>query len=311
MDKAATIVPIDHGNGNIKTPYCVFPASVDVQDTEPSLAKDVIFYKEKYYVIGEGSTPYNPDKTLSIDYRILTLAAAAHVLLNLREYSSDLILACGLPTMFVGTQKESFRSYLMQDPSPEFTFRGKYYKVNIRDVFLFPQGLAAVLPFIGQMNGQNMIVDIGNGTLSGLFINDRKPAEKGAFTENCGVRQCITGIRDSISRSLNISINHRTVDSFIRNPDDASFPSSYAGPASASAAAYVSSVASMLRDHGFNSDYMHLFVTGGGVSLIRNFGSGCFDFGSTTFIDDICANARGYEALARRRCEKLGIDVYG
>lgn len=41
---------------------------------------------------------------------------------------------------------------------------------------------------------------------------------------------------------------------------------------------------------------MRLYIVGGGGCLIRNFGR--YEENRVTIIDDICATAKGYEALA-------------
>ena len=51
-----------------------------------------------------------------------------------------------------------------------------------------------------------------------------------------------------------------------------------------------------LRRYEYNPDLMRLYIVGGGGCLIRNFGR--YEESRVTIIDDICATAKGYEALA-------------
>ena len=60
-----------------------------------------------------------------------------------------------------------------------------------------------------------------------------------------------------------------------------------------------------LRRYEYNPDLMRLYIVGGGGCLIRNFGR--YEENRVTIIDDICATAKGYEALvlsAIRRKER-------
>ena len=49
---------------------------------------------------------------------------------------------------------------------------------------------------------------------------------------------------------------------------------------------------------------MRLYVMGGGSCLVRNFGE--YDKDRVTINDDICATAKGYEALAAQRLHQNG-----
>jgi integrase len=46
--------------------------------------------------------------------------------------------------------------------------------VDIKDVFIFSQGVAAIAHRIKKFTGINMLVDIGNGTMNVFNINDKK-----------------------------------------------------------------------------------------------------------------------------------------
>lgn len=48
------IVGIDHGYGNIKTANTVTPTDITRLDSDSTFPKDVLFYEDSYYLIGEG-----------------------------------------------------------------------------------------------------------------------------------------------------------------------------------------------------------------------------------------------------------------
>ena len=78
----------------------------------------------------------------------------------------------------------------MREKNLDFSFRKERYKVHLCGLEIFPQGLAAVHNQ-GSMPGMNMLVDIGNGTMSILEIHDGRPMENSISTEVFGVHQCI------------------------------------------------------------------------------------------------------------------------
>ena len=50
--------------------------------------------------------------------------------------------------------------------------------------------LCCGLEILPEFKGLNMIVDIGNGTMNAMFLQDGRPVENKMWTELFGVRQC-------------------------------------------------------------------------------------------------------------------------
>ena len=59
---------------------------------------------------------------------------------------------------------------------------------------------------------------------------------------------------------------------------------------------YAKTIFDTLRRYEYNPDLMRLYVVGGGGCVLRHFGE--YDRERVTIIEDICANAKGYEYLA-------------
>ena len=78
--KGKEVVGVDHGFGNIKTRHTVFRSGVRAYDEEPALAEDALYFKGKYYVVGDEHKGFVNDKTVDEDYYIATLAAIAEEL---------------------------------------------------------------------------------------------------------------------------------------------------------------------------------------------------------------------------------------
>ena len=71
----------------------------------------------------------------------------------------------------------------------------------------------------------------------------------------------------------------------------------YLNPVLEVGAKYVEGLFDALRKHGYDPRIMKLYIIGGGGLLVKNFGE--YDTERVTIVDDICANAKGFEYLYR------------
>ena len=159
------VIGIDHGFGQIKTAHTCFKAGVTIHEKEPTFKSDLLIYEGRYYTIGEEHKTFLSDKALYQDYYILTLAAIARELRFRGMTSARVYLAAGLPLTWVSEQRETFKAYLLQKPSADFTFRGLAYHVDFLGGEVYSQGFSAVADKLSEFRGVTMLCDIGNGTI--------------------------------------------------------------------------------------------------------------------------------------------------
>ena len=69
------IIGVDHGNAQIKTARCCFPAGLAEYSVMPPLASDVIEMDGRIWTLVGKRIPYMRDKTQNESYFILTLFA--------------------------------------------------------------------------------------------------------------------------------------------------------------------------------------------------------------------------------------------
>ena len=68
---------------------------------------------------------------------------------------------------------------------------------------------------------------------------------------------------------------------------------------------YTREIFHKLREREYNPELMRLYVVvGGGCCMIQNFGE--YDKDRVTIVRDICATAKGYEAMTVRKIQKSG-----
>ena len=178
------IIGIDHRYGNIKTAHCCFKTGVTAYDKEPTFKGNLLVYGGKHYIIGEEHNEFASDKIADNDYYILTLATIARELNIRRLTSASVYLAAGLPLTWVSEQKDSFRAYLLQNETANFSFRGVDYHVEFAGADIFPQGFSAVADRLREFKGVNMLCDIGNGTMNIMYITSAGRFQKSASPRN-------------------------------------------------------------------------------------------------------------------------------
>lgn len=297
------IIGIDHGYGNMKTANCCFPTGVTAYEKEPVFKENMLIWNGTYYLIGAEHKEFSASKMLDEDYYVLTLAAIARELNIAGLRSAEVFIAAGLPLTWVSEQKDEFKRYLLRHKTVDFTFRGKDYHIEIVGADVYPQGFAAVVNHLGDFSGINMLCDIGNGTMNLMFVNDKKPDPRRCFTEKFGTQQCILQIRENLMRIHHIEAPEEVLTRVLRF-GTAEIDEAYLKTIKETAKEYVSDIFRRLREHGYDSGMMKLYVVGGGSCLIRNFAE--YDNTRVTINGDICATAKGYERMLEMKLLKSG-----
>lgn len=176
----AYIIGIDHGYGNLKTANTVTASGVKVHDIEPPFKKELLEFDGKFICIGENHKSFTADKTTDMDNYYLTLYGIAKELSLAGITEANVHLAVGLPLMWYSGQRDRFSEYMLQNEKVVFIYNGKQYIVHIEGVSVYPQGYCAVYDRLKDMNGVNMIADIGNGTMNIMKVIDHK-----VITDSC------------------------------------------------------------------------------------------------------------------------------
>ena len=281
------------------------PYALKELETIPELIfqNNLLVYNGMYYQIGEEHKEFCAKKTQDEDYYVLTLAAIARELDGKGMNRAKVHIAAGLPLTWVATQKEDFQKYLLQNECVDFTFRNKEYHVEFAGADIYPQGFAAAFYRLQDFKGINMLVDIGNGTMNIMYINNSRPLEKKCFTEKYGTHQCVLAVRESLLKELGTVVDDLVIEQVIRT-GTADIGEKYLTVIRKAAGDYTKEIFHKLREREYNPELMRLYVVGGGGCMIQNFGE-C-DKSRVTIVRDICATAKGYEAMTVRKIQRNG-----
>lgn len=290
------IIGIDHGFGYVKTANHIFLSGVDELKTEPPLLQNVIEFEEKYYVVGEHRKPYSPQKTESMDYYILTLAAIAKEIIDRgksREHI-NIILAVGLPLEYYGSQKKSFKKYLWAPKEVVFFFEGKKFIILIKNVIVFPQGYAVIADRLNKNFGNKTLVDIGTGTVDILPILDCKPQLSRCESLPYGVLHCIDTVQREFRQIYNTQLDEYIIQDLMQRKS-VTISSEYIELVQNAILRYTEEIFKELAQRGIVMGMTQIIFCGGGATVIHKYGK--FDKKTVEFIEDIHANAKGYEYL--------------
>ena len=297
------IIGVDHGYGNIKTDNTVFKAGVTCYDSMPMFATNVLKYGGRFYKIGEEHKEFAAEKVNDDDYFILTLAAIASEL-NLRgKNNADVIIAGGLPLKWVRTQREEFKRYLLKEKQVTYRWNGRDYKVNITGADIWPQGFAAVAEHLNELNGVNILTDIGNGTMNTMYIVDGKPIETKCWTDKIGTEQCVIAVNNTLLDKFGSVVDGSIVERILRS-GTADISERYLKCIQECAKEYTQQIFRKLREYGYNPELMKLHVIGGGGSLVKIFGADEYDEKRTRINPDISATAKGYSFLTAAKMRR-------
>ena len=290
------IIGVDAGYGNFKTARRVFPTAVSVSDKAPVFARDFIEWNGRYYIIGEGHKGFVTDKVTDDDNYVLTMAAVVKEL-EARGYTDRrnavrIHLAVGLPLKWVQAQRDTFRDYMMKERIVKVGYKDRTYEMEFTGCTVMPQCYSAVAENLKDFKGMNLLVDIGNGTMNLMYLNNGRPMESKSWTEKLGVYQCEKAILNKVRDNTGTELMHEVIENFLRTGEtDIAQP--YAGLMVEAAKEYAVQIFQKLRDYEYNEQMMRLYVMGGGARIVEAFGE--YDMDRVTFDHDIRANAKGYE----------------
>ena len=300
------IIGVDTGYGNIKTANSIIPTGITPYDREPTFAGRILKMDGKWYGIGTGHKAYRPNKNVDDDFYLLTLAAMAEELDAFGLTKADVHLAIGLPLTWFRIQKEEHYQYMMRKKDLSYQYNDKQYEIHLVGCNVFPQGYAAIVPLIDQnpseYAGTVVLADIGNGTLNTMYLQDCKPNELRCYTEELGVKQCVTAAKKTLMDRFAMNATENEIQPILLK-QPGTLAEEYTHCVRETAEQYVIGIFDSLQAHGYDPRMMRLVITGGGGVLVKNFGK--YDPDRVTILDDLRVNARGYEYLAQGRLWNL------
>lgn len=295
------VVPVDHGNRNLKTENFVFTSGILESDCKPVLG-EYMYYNGRYYSLSEQRIPYMRDKSNDERFFILTLFGIAKEAEQILGTGQDTIfqvdLPVGLPPKHYGALHKKFQEYFLGRGRQKFTYNGREYEVQIDNAAVFPQDYAAAITVYPQISGYSKVttVDIGGFTLDYLLLRNGRPDLSVCDSLEKGVIMLYNKIISRVNSDYDILLEEMDIDSIIKG-EKTDYDESIVRMVKDMTQMYVDDLLGALRERGLDLKTGCVVFIGGGALLLREYLENSDKVGKCIFIEDICANAKGYELL--------------
>lgn len=297
------LIAMDHGNKQMKTTNCPPFVSGLVESTTKPFGSDILMYQNKYYTLSNQRIPYKRDKTEDDRFFILTLFGIAQELQARGMYGENtqrIRLAVGLPPAHYGSQNQSFIRYFSDRGVIKFNYKGRPHAVYVEDVRCYPQAYAAAVTMIDKLMGSPrvLIVDIGGVTADYLMMRSGRADLAVCDSLENGVIVLYNQIRTKANSEFDILLDETDIDSILEGKAGL-YAHDVVSLVEQKAQDFVNDLANGLRERMLDlSSGKVVFVGGGAIRLRRQIESSG-KVGNPLFVEDINANAKGYEFLYR------------
>ena len=297
------IISDDHGNKSIKTPHAIFTSGLVMSDGLQGFKTDYIGWNGKYYSLTERRISYLRDKTEDDRFFILTLFAIAKEL-EYRDVSEtldpiEITLLVGLPPAHYEQLHSRFEQYfLRRREAIDFEYNGKYYSVRINKVLSYPQAFAAAVTQYSTLKVHSVayIIDIGGFTIDVLKLRFGRPDLEVVESFEKGVITLYNSIASKCNSQYARILEECEIDEVIRNQPTV-LPGEVQQLIRIMTSDFLAEFYNFLRERGIDVSTSKCVFAGGGSLLLR----GMIERGNKVafpiFIEDIHANAIGYEVL--------------
>lgn len=297
------LIAVDHGNKQIKTAHCPPFVSGLTESTQRPFGKEVLAWQGKYYTLSGQRIPYRRDKTGDDRFFVLTLFAIANELLA-RDAGAETIvpvqLAIGLPPAHYGAQNRAFAEYFSGRGVIKFEYRGRSFTVDIDTVRCYPQAYSAAVLMLRELMAEPrvLIVDIGGFTADYLLMRKGQADLSVCDSLENGVILLYNKVKARASAEFDLLLDEADIDAMLKG-QTAGYAARVAAMVEEMAQDFVNDLCSSLRERMLElSSGMVVFV-GGGAALLHRQIEASGKVGRARFVEDVRANAMGYEYLYR------------
>lgn len=294
-NRGIEIIGVDHGFSTMKTVSKVFASGIGEITSEPAISENLLEYQKRYFRVGGERLTVKPTKVVDENYYLLTLAAIAKELEERKLRSANVFLSAGLPLTRFGAEKQDFINYLSKNKEVVFKYEKKTYRINVVKVAVFPQCYAAVADRIASFTKRVLIVDVGSWTIDMMLIEEKSPDESRCVTIPKGLITCMRSINEQCVRLLNGEIDESDIQQVMRF-GESDMEEKYLQIIKKEIEVFSKFVYDVIREHGYNLNTTEIVFVGGGATVMKLFGG--LKQKNITYIEDIKANAKGYEYLA-------------
>ena len=211
----------------------------------------------------------------------------------------DITLLVGLPPAHYEQLHSRFEQYFLRRREiVDFEYNGKYYSIRVSKVLSYPQAFAAAVTQFGTLKAHSVayIIDIGGFTIDVLKLRSGHPDLAVVESFEKGVITLYNGIASKCNALYARILEDCDIDEVIRNQPTV-LPGEVQQLIRTMTSDFLTEFYNFLRERGVDVSTSKCVFAGGGSLLLH----GMIERGNKVafpiFIEDIHANARGYELL--------------
>lgn len=180
----------------------------------------------------------------------------------------------------------------------DFEFCGRKYSIYIDDVVCFPQAYAAAVTMLNQLinHPKVLILDIGGFTADYLRMRNGAVDLSTCDSLENGVILLYNKIRSKVNSELDLLIEENDVDAILTGKGN-NYDSRIVQIVEWQAQEFINDLFSTLRERMLDLRTSKVVFVGGGAILLRKQIEVSGKMSDALFVDEISANAKGYEFL--------------
>ncbi len=298
LDNGSFIIGFDDGYQLGKTANFIFDNGVHMLGSaDPTLKENSLFYDGEYFKVCEGRMAITEDKFSDDTARLRTMAGIAMELRNENIHSAEIVLTVGLPFSDYGRDKLKLIDYYNRKKVLEFSYDGEDYSVTIARVIVCPQCYSAIASRLGNMKGDYLVVDIGSKTTDVVYVQNGLPVESKSITVEKAMVKWMKEIQHGMKVQTGKEIPEREVMKIVLK-EESNLPPVYTELIRGMLREKIQSLELELAERGYNLEYANIIYVGGGALVARDYAGKYREH--TAYECDLCANAKGYEFLAKQ-----------
>ena len=297
------IIGIDTGNRCVKSANHVFVTGIQESDRPQPFQRGIVFYNDKYYMLSQSRVTYMQDKTANDDYFVMTLFAIVDELktrgITAKENEAvPVILGVGLPPSHVPRLKEKFKAYFNRG-TVRFSLDNVNYVIDIRGVYVFAQGYAAIYNDYAEISKYTTayIIDIGGYTTDVIALSHGQIDPSFCQSLDMGLIQLYNKISWEIKGKYGFAPSEEQIDNVIITGEELSPKMPVSSIIDVQVSAYVDNMLRKLIEYGVDINFAKGVFVGGGAIRLRKWIELSKYASAPYFIENIHANARGYESF--------------
>lgn len=216
----------------------------------------------------------------------------------------DIVLSVGLPPAHHSKYKEKFTKYFEHNTKNgvEFTYLGKKFNFHVAKVLCLPQDWSACLAYEDKLLAKSRkayCIDIGAGTVDMIELNNGQPNPACIISKQMGITRMMEQIKNHIINQEEYEIVSEDIEEVLMDRKNSFVDDEIKDIIYEEAKNWANEIVNELHLTVLNFRTSPTIFCGGGSIILKDFLKNREDFKEPVFIEDIRANAIGYEVVAK------------